>query len=115
MGLVRKEDANIQRYVTGKSLDGLYLMIGEEEKKKIRQDRSVPAAPCSKRFLAHLRVAQSTSRARQLVRRADHRVVAGLKLDHTGRRPRPARHRPRTGVHDTGRMASMVASGGACS
>ncbi|MDB5928679.1 MAG: hypothetical protein JWR60_386 [Polaromonas sp.] len=36
-GLVRKEDANIQQYVTGKSLDGLYLMIGEEEK-KIRQD-----------------------------------------------------------------------------
>lgn len=36
-GLVRKEDANIQQYVTGKTLDGLYLMIGEEEK-KIRQD-----------------------------------------------------------------------------
>jgi hypothetical protein len=36
-GLVKKEDANIQRYVTGKSLDGLYLMIGEEER-KIRQD-----------------------------------------------------------------------------
>ncbi len=37
MGLVKKEDANIQQYVTGKALDGLYLMIGEEEK-KIRQD-----------------------------------------------------------------------------
>ena len=36
-GLVKKEDANIQQYVTGKSLDGLYLIIGEEEK-KIRQD-----------------------------------------------------------------------------
>ncbi|MDB5886621.1 MAG: hypothetical protein JWR74_2792 [Polaromonas sp.] len=36
-GLVRKEDANIQQYVTGKTLDGLYLMIGEEEK-KIRQN-----------------------------------------------------------------------------
>ena len=36
-GLVRKEDANIQQYVTGKSLDGLYLIIGEEEK-KIRRD-----------------------------------------------------------------------------
>ena len=36
-GLVRKEDANIQQYVTGRALDGLYLMIGEEEK-KIRQD-----------------------------------------------------------------------------
>ncbi len=37
LGLVKKEDANIQQYVTRKSLDGLYLMIGEEEK-KIRQD-----------------------------------------------------------------------------
>ena len=36
-GLVKKEDANIQRYVTGKTLDGLFLMIGEEEK-KIRQN-----------------------------------------------------------------------------
>jgi hypothetical protein len=37
MGLVRKEDSNIQQYVTGKSVDGLYVMIGEEEK-KIRKD-----------------------------------------------------------------------------
>lgn len=37
MGLVRQEDANIQQYVTGKTLDGLYLVIGEEEI-KIRQD-----------------------------------------------------------------------------
>lgn len=37
LGLVKKEDANIQKYVTGKALDGLYLMIGEEER-KIRQD-----------------------------------------------------------------------------
>ncbi len=36
-GLVKKEDANIQQYVTGKTLDGMYLVIGEEEK-KIRQD-----------------------------------------------------------------------------
>ena len=36
-GLVRKEDANIQQYVTGKTLDGLYLVIGEEER-KIRQN-----------------------------------------------------------------------------
>lgn len=36
-GLVRKEDANIQQYVTGRTLDGLYQMIGEEEQ-KIRQD-----------------------------------------------------------------------------
>lgn len=37
LGLVKKEDANIQQYVTSKALDGLYLMIGEEEK-KIRQN-----------------------------------------------------------------------------
>jgi hypothetical protein len=37
LGLVKKEDAMIEQYVTGKSLDGLYFMIGEEEK-KIRQD-----------------------------------------------------------------------------
>jgi hypothetical protein len=37
LGLVKKEDANIQQYVTAKALDGLYLMIGEEEK-KIRQN-----------------------------------------------------------------------------
>ena len=36
-GLVKKEDANLSQYVTGKTLDGLFTMIGEEEK-KIRQD-----------------------------------------------------------------------------
>jgi hypothetical protein len=36
-GLVREEDASIDRYVTRKALDGLYFMIGEEEK-KIRRD-----------------------------------------------------------------------------
>ncbi|MDO9286498.1 MAG: DUF4197 domain-containing protein [Aquabacterium sp.] len=37
LGLLKGDDANIQRYVTGKALDGLYLMIGEEER-KIRRD-----------------------------------------------------------------------------
>jgi hypothetical protein len=37
LGLLKPEDANIQQYVTGKSLDGLYTIIGEEER-KIRQD-----------------------------------------------------------------------------
>ena len=37
LGLVSKEEASVQRYVTGKSLDGLYYMIAEEER-KIRQD-----------------------------------------------------------------------------
>lgn len=32
-GLVKKEDANVQQYVTGKALDGLFFMISEEEKK----------------------------------------------------------------------------------
>ena len=36
-GLMKKEDANLNGYVTGKALDGLYFMIGEEEK-KIRKD-----------------------------------------------------------------------------
>ncbi len=37
LGLLKGDDANIQRYVTAKSLDGLYLMIGEEER-NIRRD-----------------------------------------------------------------------------
>jgi hypothetical protein len=36
-GLVKKEDANLDSYVTRKALDGLYLMIGEEER-AIRKD-----------------------------------------------------------------------------
>lgn len=37
MGLLKGDEVNLERYVTGKTLDGLYFMIGEEEK-KIRQD-----------------------------------------------------------------------------
>ncbi|APW36243.1 hypothetical protein RD110_02640 [Rhodoferax koreense] len=37
LGLVKKDDANIENYVTNKTLDGLFTMIGEEER-KIRQD-----------------------------------------------------------------------------
>ncbi len=37
LGLLKKEDANIQQYVTTKTLDGLFFMISEEEK-KIRQN-----------------------------------------------------------------------------
>lgn len=32
LGLVGKEQASIETYVTGKALDGLYLVIGEQEK-----------------------------------------------------------------------------------
>lgn len=39
-GLVKKEDATIEHYVTGKTLDGLFTVIGEEER-KLRQN---PAA-----------------------------------------------------------------------
>lgn len=37
LGLVKPQDASLEHYVNGKALDGLFLMIGEEEK-KIRQD-----------------------------------------------------------------------------
>ena len=36
-GLVREEDAHLENYVTQKTLDGLYLMMAEEEK-AIRKD-----------------------------------------------------------------------------
>lgn len=39
-GLMKKEDATIEQYVTRKALDGLYFVIGEEERKL----RSNPAA-----------------------------------------------------------------------
>ena len=32
-GLVKAEESTIERYVTQKALDGLYAMIGEEERK----------------------------------------------------------------------------------
>jgi len=32
LGLVREDEASIERYVTQKALDGLYFMIGEQEK-----------------------------------------------------------------------------------
>jgi hypothetical protein len=37
LGVIKKEDANIDAYVTRKALDGLFLMIGEEER-AIRKD-----------------------------------------------------------------------------
>ena len=36
-GLVKAEDANLEKYITRRALDGLYLVIAEEEK-KIRAD-----------------------------------------------------------------------------
>ncbi len=37
LGLIKPEQASVQQYVTGKTLDGLFAMIGAEER-KIRQD-----------------------------------------------------------------------------
>jgi hypothetical protein len=37
LGMMHKEDASIQQFVTSKALDGLYLVIGEEEQ-RIRRD-----------------------------------------------------------------------------
>jgi len=37
LGLIKNEDANLDAYVTQKALDGLFFMVGEEEK-KIRQN-----------------------------------------------------------------------------
>jgi uncharacterized protein DUF4197 len=37
LGVVKKEDADLDAYVTEKALDGLFLVLGEEEK-KIRKD-----------------------------------------------------------------------------
>jgi len=37
LGLLKKEDADLDAYVTARALDGLYMMIAEEEK-KIRRD-----------------------------------------------------------------------------
>lgn len=53
-GLMKKQDANIQQYVTGKALDGLYLMIGEEER-KIRQDPVATGSAILKKVFGGLR------------------------------------------------------------
>ena len=49
-GLVSKQEANLEHYVTGKSLDGLYLMIGEEEKKIRANPASAGSAVLRKVF-----------------------------------------------------------------
>jgi hypothetical protein len=54
LGLVKKEDANIQQYVTGKALDGLYLMIGEEER-KIRQNPVATGSAILKKVFGSLK------------------------------------------------------------
>ena len=53
-GLLDKKEANIQQYVTGKALDGLYLMIGEEER-KIRSDPVGTGSAILKKVFGSLR------------------------------------------------------------
>jgi len=54
LGLVGKDEANIQSYITGKALDGLYLIIGEEER-KIRQDPIGTGSAILKKVFGSLR------------------------------------------------------------
>jgi len=54
LGLVSKDEANIQSYITGKALDGLYLIIGEEER-KIRQDPIGTGSAILKKVFGSLR------------------------------------------------------------
>ena len=53
-GLLKAEDANLAQYVTGKTLDGLYLMIGEEER-KIRQDPAAAGSGIVRKVFGALR------------------------------------------------------------
>ena len=50
LGLVKKDEANIQKYVTDKTLNGLFFMIAEEEKKIRDNPASYGSAILSKVF-----------------------------------------------------------------
>jgi hypothetical protein len=52
-GLVKEEDTHLENYVTQKALDGLYLMIAEEEK-SIRQDPVGAAGSLAKKVFGAL-------------------------------------------------------------
>lgn len=54
LGLVRGDAANIEEYVTHKTLDGLYLMIGEEEH-SIRQDPTAAGSAIVSKVFGALR------------------------------------------------------------
>ena len=53
-GLVREQDAHLETYVTQKALDGLFLMIAEEEK-AIRQDPAGAAGKLAKKVFGALK------------------------------------------------------------
>ena len=52
-GLVREQDAHLENYVTQKTLDGLYLMIAEEEK-AIRKNPAEAAGQLAKKVFGAL-------------------------------------------------------------
>jgi hypothetical protein len=54
LGLIKKDDASIEQYVTRKALDGLYLMIGEQEK-AFRQNPVGASSDIVKRVFGALR------------------------------------------------------------
>ncbi len=54
LGLVKEEDAQLENYVTAKALDGMYLMIGEEER-AIRKDPLGAAGSLAKKVFGALR------------------------------------------------------------
>jgi len=53
-GLVREQDAHLENYVTQKTLDGLYLMIADEEK-AIRNDPAGAAGKLAKKVFGALK------------------------------------------------------------
>lgn len=53
-GLVREQDAHLENYVTQKTLDGLYLMIAEEEK-TIRKDPAGAAGKLAQKVFGALK------------------------------------------------------------
>jgi hypothetical protein len=52
-GLIKEEDAHLDDYVTQKTLDGLYLMIAEEEK-AIRQNPVAAAGKLARKVFGVL-------------------------------------------------------------
>ncbi len=53
-GLVKEEEANLEDYVTRKALDGLFVVIAEEEK-KIRKDPAVAASAIIRKVFGAIR------------------------------------------------------------
>ena len=54
LGLLKDEDANLESYITRKALDGLFVVIAEEEK-KIRQDPVGSASAIVKKVFGAIR------------------------------------------------------------